>query len=166
MLQVAVSQIGDARSDWTIIRALSEVLGHTLPYSDDVHVNARLAEVAPSLAQTSTLSAPLWLNGEYFKVRSPLHASAPAMHNAVSAGCDLFQGTNARLRSCFHLCVQAAMPSRTQADIGLALHSLAAFMPCWSLMLLPEQSMCHVGVCGPTEQAGCGRNRSALHNIN
>lgn len=81
--KVAVSQIGDARSDWTIIRALSEVLGHTLPYSDDVHVNARLAEVAPSLAQTSTLSAPLWLNGEYFK------AFADRQSKQDAAGTDL-----------------------------------------------------------------------------
>jgi len=32
-------------------------------------VRARLADVAPHLGQLDTVQPPLWLNGEYFKVR-------------------------------------------------------------------------------------------------
>jgi len=32
-MQKAVPTVGDAREDWKIIRALSEVLGKKLPYS-------------------------------------------------------------------------------------------------------------------------------------
>lgn len=42
-----------------------------------LHVQAvrrRLADVAPHLGQLDTVQHPLWLNGEYFKVRLPLCA--------------------------------------------------------------------------------------------
>lgn len=41
---------GFARDDWSIIRALSEVLGKTLPYSTISEVRDRLVEVAPHFA--------------------------------------------------------------------------------------------------------------------
>ena len=68
-MQTAVPRKGDAREDWTIVRALSEVLGQTLPYDSDEDVRARLADVAPHLAKVGGCQAPLWLNGQYFKVR-------------------------------------------------------------------------------------------------
>ena len=61
---------GDARDDWKIVRALSEVLGAPLPYSALDGVRARLADVAPHLAELHSVQPPLWLNGEYFKVRA------------------------------------------------------------------------------------------------
>lgn len=45
----AVSPPGDARHDWKIIRALSEVAGKTLPYDDLKTIRARLTELAPHL---------------------------------------------------------------------------------------------------------------------
>ena len=42
---------GDAREDWRILRAFSEVVGHTLPYDDLDAVRARLAEVNPVFAR-------------------------------------------------------------------------------------------------------------------
>lgn len=67
-LQAAVSRIGDAREDWKILRALSEVLDKTLPYSNLQGVQQRLADLAPHLGRVDTIEPPLWLNGQYFKV--------------------------------------------------------------------------------------------------
>ena len=61
--------LGDAREDWTIIRALSETLDVTLPYDSRADVRARLGDVAPHLTRVGEWDAPLWLNGQYFKVR-------------------------------------------------------------------------------------------------
>eukprot|EP00884_Botryococcus_braunii_P000409 jgi/Botrbrau1/10369/Bobra.146_2s0008.1 len=65
--RAAVPLVGDAREDWQILRALSEVLGKTLPYDDLEGVRTRLADVAPSFAHVYELEKPLWLNGEYMK---------------------------------------------------------------------------------------------------
>ena len=61
---------GDGRDDWKIVRALSEVAGAPLPYADIHGVRDRLASVAPHMAEVKAVEAPLWLNGEYFKVRA------------------------------------------------------------------------------------------------
>ena len=41
----AVRPPGEARDDWKIIRALSEVARHTLPYDDIVQIRQRMNEV-------------------------------------------------------------------------------------------------------------------------
>ena len=64
-------RVGDAREDWSIIRALSEVMGKPLPYDDKSALRQRMAEVAPHFAATDTVQLPMWLNGEYFKVSAP-----------------------------------------------------------------------------------------------
>lgn len=46
--EAGVPTAGQARSDWTIVRALSEVLGSPLPYDDLAGVRARLGEVSPT----------------------------------------------------------------------------------------------------------------------
>jgi NADH-quinone oxidoreductase subunit G len=43
--QLAVFPVGEAREDWTIIRALSEVLGHKLPYDTLSEVRSRMVEI-------------------------------------------------------------------------------------------------------------------------
>jgi NADH dehydrogenase (ubiquinone) Fe-S protein 1 len=68
-LQKAVPVPGDGRDDWKILRALSEVAGAPLPYNSVVGVRERLATVAPHMGEVKAVEAPLWLNGEYFKVR-------------------------------------------------------------------------------------------------
>lgn len=117
-LQTAVASVGDARDDWKVVRALSEVgaacqaalqlqlphvqgrlgcrcswcgsvlacghrpnfpvqpalhpaqvLGTPLPYNSLDDVRRRLADVAPHFGRRDAVEAPLWLNGEYFKVR-------------------------------------------------------------------------------------------------
>ncbi|MQM03656.1 hypothetical protein Taro_036446 [Colocasia esculenta] len=45
----AVPTVGDARDDWKIIRALSEVAGRCLPYDTLAGVRARIGTVAPNL---------------------------------------------------------------------------------------------------------------------
>jgi NADH-quinone oxidoreductase subunit G len=56
----AIFPPGEAREDWTIIRALSEVLGKTLPYDNLGDVRARLVDVAPSFADVDEDPAPAW----------------------------------------------------------------------------------------------------------
>jgi NADH dehydrogenase (ubiquinone) Fe-S protein 1 len=45
----ALTPPGQARVDWKIIRAISEVLGETLPYDTIQELRARLNQVAPNL---------------------------------------------------------------------------------------------------------------------
>lgn len=66
--QRAVPVPGDARDDWKIIRALSEVLGTQLPYDTLQDVQDRLQQVSPNFAHRNTVEPALWLNGQYFKV--------------------------------------------------------------------------------------------------
>ncbi|XP_075209806.1 NADH dehydrogenase (ubiquinone) 75 kDa subunit [Lycorma delicatula] len=48
---VAVSPPGMAREDWKIIRALSEISGHKLPYDTLNEIRSRLEEVSPNLTR-------------------------------------------------------------------------------------------------------------------
>jgi NADH-quinone oxidoreductase subunit G len=47
----AVFPVGDAREDWTILRALSAVLGRTLPFDSLAQLRARIAADHPALAE-------------------------------------------------------------------------------------------------------------------
>uniref|UniRef100_A0A0B7AB99 NADH-ubiquinone oxidoreductase 75 kDa subunit, mitochondrial n=2 Tax=Arion vulgaris TaxID=1028688 RepID=A0A0B7AB99_9EUPU len=48
----AVSPPGMARHDWKVIRALSEILGVTLPYDKISDVRSRLSEISPTFSHT------------------------------------------------------------------------------------------------------------------
>ena len=52
---VATQPPGEAREDWKILRAFSEVIGRRLPYDDIVGVRARLEEVNPVFARQQEL---------------------------------------------------------------------------------------------------------------
>ncbi len=56
----AVFPPGDAREDWTIIRALSEKLGKTLPYDNLAQVRARMAFVNPGFAAVDKIQPAAW----------------------------------------------------------------------------------------------------------
>ncbi|MGB0682782.1 MAG: NADH-quinone oxidoreductase subunit NuoG [Magnetovibrionaceae bacterium] len=58
--QKAVFAPGDAREDWAILRALSDVLGKTLPYDDLKGVRARMVELNPVFAETDVAAAGDW----------------------------------------------------------------------------------------------------------
>merc|ERR1711871_711765 len=55
----AKAPIGDARDDWAIIRALSEVCGKPLAYDSLDGVRARMAEVSPTLVTEGVHDCPL-----------------------------------------------------------------------------------------------------------
>ncbi len=52
----AVFPPGDAREDWTILRALSEKLGQTLPFDTFEELRAQMAVDVPALGQTGLVS--------------------------------------------------------------------------------------------------------------
>jgi NADH-quinone oxidoreductase subunit G len=56
----AVFPPGEAREDWKILRALSEVLGHRLPYDTLLGLRQRLALVAPTFAPIDTVTPAAW----------------------------------------------------------------------------------------------------------
>ena len=56
----AVFPPGDAREDWKIVRALSEMLGHKLPYDTIGQLRRRLASVAPSFANVDAVTPAAW----------------------------------------------------------------------------------------------------------
>jgi NADH-quinone oxidoreductase subunit G len=51
---------GEAREDWTIVRALSEALGRTLPYDSIVEIRARLAAANPIFGAVDRLTPAAW----------------------------------------------------------------------------------------------------------
>lgn len=56
--RLAVFPPGEAREDWKILRALSEVMGKKLPYDTLAQVRRRLAEVNPVFAAVNQAPAP------------------------------------------------------------------------------------------------------------
>ena len=66
---------GDAREDWAILRALSEVLGKTLPYNNIVELRSHMVGIAPAMGDIDVLSPLTWddfgapgsLDGEPFE---------------------------------------------------------------------------------------------------
>ena len=53
--RLAIYPPGEAREDWKIIRALSEMIGHTLPYDDIEALRARLEQVNPVFSRVGFL---------------------------------------------------------------------------------------------------------------
>lgn len=56
--RAAVPPPGAAREDWKIVRALSEVVGATLPYDDTGAIRDRLWDLSPSLVRYGELERP------------------------------------------------------------------------------------------------------------
>jgi len=51
---------GDAREDWTILRAFSQTIGKTLPYDTLDAVRARMTEIAPTFGASDEVTAAEW----------------------------------------------------------------------------------------------------------
>ncbi|HEY0044907.1 MAG TPA: NADH-quinone oxidoreductase subunit NuoG [Allosphingosinicella sp.] len=88
--EFAVHPPGEAREDWTILRALSDVLGKTLPFDDLSQLRAAMAAEAPHLAQPGLTIFP------------PLAAptgSAPAVSGSIAYPIEDFYLTNPIARS-------------------------------------------------------------------
>ncbi|MGH6901899.1 MAG: NADH-quinone oxidoreductase subunit NuoG [Geminicoccaceae bacterium] len=58
--KLAVFPPGEAKEDWKILRALSEVLGRKVPLDTLPQVRARLAELAPQLAEPDVIQPAAW----------------------------------------------------------------------------------------------------------
>jgi NADH-quinone oxidoreductase subunit G len=58
--RLAVFPPGDAKEDWKILRALSEVLGRTVPVNTLAEVRARMVEIAPQLAEPDLITPAAW----------------------------------------------------------------------------------------------------------
>jgi NADH-quinone oxidoreductase subunit G len=58
--KLAVFPPGQAKEDWKILRALSEVLGITVPLDTLGQVRARMAEIAPSLGVVDRIATAPW----------------------------------------------------------------------------------------------------------
>ncbi|KAF6144651.1 hypothetical protein GIB67_006143 [Kingdonia uniflora] len=56
----AVPTVGDARDDWKIVRALSEVAGTPLPYDTLGSIRARIRTVAPNLLHVEEKELPIF----------------------------------------------------------------------------------------------------------
>ncbi|MBC7985238.1 MAG: molybdopterin-dependent oxidoreductase, partial [Sphingomonadaceae bacterium] len=78
--QRAVFPPGEAREDWTIYRALSEVLGHTLPYDDLRSLRARIAGEWPHLG-VEGLTPAEWVTPADFEATLPSRPFALPISN-------------------------------------------------------------------------------------
>jgi NADH-quinone oxidoreductase subunit G len=56
----AVFPPGDAREDWAILRALSDVLGRKLPYDSLIQLRRHLVESHPHFAEKDAIAAAAW----------------------------------------------------------------------------------------------------------
>ncbi len=56
----AIFPPGEAREDWTILRALSEKLGKTLPYNTISELRQKMAEAAPHFAEIDQVTPAPW----------------------------------------------------------------------------------------------------------
>ena len=57
----AVFPPGEAREDWRILRALSDALGHRLPYNDLNQVRARMREINPVFGALGVIERAAWI---------------------------------------------------------------------------------------------------------
>ncbi|NYZ12234.1 NADH-quinone oxidoreductase subunit G [Azospirillum sp. RWY-5-1] len=58
--RLATFPLGEAREDWKILRALSERLGHTLPYDSVSQLRARMVAVNPVFGKLGTVTPAAW----------------------------------------------------------------------------------------------------------
>ena len=55
----AITPPSMARVDWHIVRAVSELSNHTLPYESLIQLRARMSQIAPNLVQYNKNQAPV-----------------------------------------------------------------------------------------------------------
>jgi len=58
--RLAMFPPGEAREDWKVVRALSEELGHTLPYDSLTQLRRRLVDVNPIFGNIGALTPAAW----------------------------------------------------------------------------------------------------------
>jgi NADH-quinone oxidoreductase subunit G len=98
----AVFPPGDAREDWAILRALSDVLGAKLPYDSFAALRARIAAEWPQLAEDGLMPA----SGEIDFGKGGTFDDAPLAHavtdfyltNAIARASDVMHECTALAR--------------------------------------------------------------------
>jgi NADH-quinone oxidoreductase subunit G len=58
--RLALFPPGDAREDWTILRALSQVLGHALPYDTVTALRTRMGEISAHIKMLDEVASASW----------------------------------------------------------------------------------------------------------
>ena len=97
----AVFAPGDAREDWAILRALSDVLGSKLPYDSFAALRARIAAEWPQLAEEGVAAAEGEIDfgsgGEFDA--APIGRSIRAFYltNAIARASEVMQDCSATL---------------------------------------------------------------------
>jgi NADH dehydrogenase (ubiquinone) Fe-S protein 1 len=116
--RAAVPLVGDAREDWKILRAVSEVVGAPLPYDTPAQLSARLAEVAPHFARKAVVETPVWMNGQYVKAMADSSSSSKAAGGVLKTTIDNFFMTDAisRASQTMAKCVQARQQMQSLAQ--------------------------------------------------
>ncbi|XP_052094815.1 NADH-ubiquinone oxidoreductase 75 kDa subunit, mitochondrial-like [Mytilus californianus] len=113
--RLAVSPPGLARSDWKIIRALSEVIGVTLPYDKLEEIRSRLTEVSPNLTQYEKVEEANYFN-QAQQLANLLKASLdskPLTVNQVLLKDFYMTDSISRASQTMAKCVQAATEAET-----------------------------------------------------
>jgi NADH dehydrogenase (ubiquinone) Fe-S protein 1 len=78
----AIAPHGNARHDWKVHRALSEVVGGgALPYDDLQSLRQRMVEVAPHFASVDDVEPAVWLNGDAYMHKLPQRSESSAQSN-------------------------------------------------------------------------------------
>jgi NADH-quinone oxidoreductase subunit G len=60
LARLATFPPGEAREDWKILRALSELLGHKLPYDSVIQLRKHLADLNPIFAKIGAVTPAQW----------------------------------------------------------------------------------------------------------
>ena len=111
--KAVISTPGDARDDWKIVCAVSEMCGAQLPYDTEDGIADRLADVSPTFQGQfrNKLQKALWLNGEYSKT---LHGQVNG--EALKSSIESFFMTDAisRASQTMARCVQAHAAAAAQ----------------------------------------------------
>lgn len=111
--QQATDPVGMAKQDWAIVRAVSEVLGMSLPYDDLAGVRARMVEIAPHLGKQDVI--------EVGSVASPTYSSSEVSSGVGTSFAPLYDNhwmSNAISRSSSIMAkCSSSMPNATNSYI-------------------------------------------------
>ena len=105
--QAAVKPPGDAREDWSIIRALSEYTGHTLSYDNIDELRERMGEVSPTLVNLDATQ-----HSGFHQIRVELLNKTPSKQSALGTPISVKLNTLAD----FYMTDPISRASRTMAQ--------------------------------------------------
>uniref|UniRef100_A0A1E5WIU5 NADH dehydrogenase [ubiquinone] iron-sulfur protein 1, mitochondrial n=1 Tax=Dichanthelium oligosanthes TaxID=888268 RepID=A0A1E5WIU5_9POAL len=118
----AVPTVGDARDDWKIIRALSEVAGAQLPYDSLSDVRDRISTVAPNLIHVDE-KEPCTITSE---VKPPVKQQQSLPQTVPYPNCHLARSTLTRHVMVLHCATPPVSPLATRS---CRLHGACGALP-------------------------------------